>query len=95
VQQPIEAFKAELARHGSLAELQGRARTEKIFAKLSTYSTVTEELLDKEAFEQLLELERRREMGIPAARFDAGGLEGGELESQEGGEPAAVATEEA
>ncbi|WP_005033159.1 trigger factor [Holophaga foetida] len=95
VQQPLEAFKAELMRHGSLAELQGRARTEKIFAKLSSYSTVTEELLDKEAFEKLVELERRREMGIPAARFDAGGLEGGELESQEGGEPAAVASEEA
>ncbi|MBP1625885.1 MAG: Trigger factor [Holophagaceae bacterium] len=95
VQQPLEAFKAELQRHGSLAELQGRARTEKIFAKLSAYSTVTEELLDKEAFEKLVELERRREMGLPAARFDAGGLEGGELEAQEGGEPAAVASEEA
>nr|WP_320132804.1 trigger factor [uncultured Holophaga sp.] len=95
IQQPKEAFRAELERQGALAEIQGRVRTEKIFAKLTEYSTLTEELLDKEAFEQLQELERRREMGMPSARYDAGGLEGGELETQEGGEPAAQATEEA
>jgi len=94
IQQPLEAFKAELQRRGGLAELQGRARTEKIFAKLTSYSTVSEELLEKEAFEKLVELERRREMGIPAARFDAGGLEGGDLEDQEGGEPATATTSE-
>jgi trigger factor len=91
VQQPFEAFKAELERRGNTTEIKGRLRTDRIFSKLLATATITEELLDKAAFEALVELERRREAGIPVNRFDAGGLEGGDLEGQEGGEPVAVA----
>ncbi|GLH68028.1 trigger factor [Geothrix edaphica] len=91
VQQPFEAFKAELERRGNTTEIKGRLRTDRIFTHLLATATVTEELLDKAAFEALVELERKREAGIPVNRFDAGGLEGGDLEGQEGGEPAAVA----
>ncbi|HEX9082604.1 MAG TPA: trigger factor, partial [Holophagaceae bacterium] len=91
IQQPFPAFKAELERRGTTTEIKGRLRTDKILDRLLGTATVTEELLDKAAFEALLELERRREAGLPVNRFDAGGLEGGDLEDQEGGEPAAVA----
>ena len=91
VQQPFDAFKAELERRGNTTEIKGRLRTDRIFEHLLTTAKVTEELLDKAAFEALVELERKREAGIPVNRFDAGGLEGGDLEGQEGGEPAAVA----
>ncbi len=94
VQQPFAAFKAELERRGNTTEIKGRIRTDKIFEKLATAATVTEELLDREAFAALVELERKREAGIPVGRFDAGGLEGGDLEDQEGGEPAAVSPAE-
>jgi trigger factor len=90
VQQPFEAFKAEMERRGNTTEIKGRLRTDRIFAHLASLATITEELLDKEAFEALVELERKREAGLPTNRFDAGGLEGGELEGQEGGEPSAV-----
>ncbi|HNX94548.1 MAG TPA: trigger factor [Holophaga sp.] len=90
IQQPLEAFKAELERRGSATEIKGRLRTEKIFERLISFAEVTEELLDKEAFDALVELERKREAGLPSARYDAGGMAGGELESQEGGEPNAV-----
>jgi trigger factor len=88
--QSFESFKAQLETHGSINEIKGRVRTDKIFAHLLTFCEVKEELLDKEAFNALIEQERRREAGIPQARFDAGGVEGGELEHQEGGAPAAV-----
>lgn len=91
VQQPFEAFKAELERRGNTTEIKGRLRTDRIFDHLLGFATVTETLLDKEAFEALVELERKREAGLPVSRFDAGGLEGGDLEGQEGGEPATVA----
>ena len=91
VQQPFEAFKAELERRGNATEIKGRLRTDRIFDHLLATAKVTEEQLDKAAFEALVELERKREAGIPVSRFDAGGLEGGDLENQEGGEPAAVA----
>jgi trigger factor len=90
VQQPFEPFKADLERRGATTELKGRVRTEKIFDKLLAASVITEELLDKEAFQTLSELERKREAGLPVARFDAGGMEGGDLEDQEGGDPDAV-----
>lgn len=90
VPQTFEAFKAEMVRRGAATEIKGRIRTEKIFQKLMESADVQEELLDREAFENLVELERRREAGTPVARFDAGGMEGGELEDQEGGEPSAV-----
>jgi len=90
VQQPFEPFKADLERRGATTELKGRVRTEKIFEKLLANATVREELLDKEAFQALIELERKRETGAPVARFDAGGMEGGDLEDQEGGDPDAV-----
>jgi len=89
VQQPFEAFKAELERRGATTEIRGRLRTDKIFERLISSADVTEELLDKAAFEELVELERKREAGLPAARFDAGGLEGGDLQEQEEGEEAA------
>jgi trigger factor len=91
VQQPFDAFKAELVKRGNATEIKGRLRTDRIFDHLLTSAKVTEELLDKAAFEALVELERKREQGIPVNRFDAGGLEGGDLEGQEGGEPVAVA----
>ncbi|WP_243324645.1 trigger factor [Geothrix sp. SG200] len=91
VQQPFEAFKAELERRGNTTEIKGRLRTDRIFTHLLATAKVTEEQLDKAAFEALVELERKREAGLPVNRFDAGGLEGGDLEGQEGGEPAAVA----
>ncbi|WP_257311778.1 trigger factor [Geothrix fuzhouensis] len=94
VQQPFEAFKAELERRGNTTEIKGRLRTDRIFTHLLSTAKVTEEQLDKAAFEALVELERKREAGLPVNRFDAGGLEGGDLEGQEGGEPAAVAPAE-
>lgn len=90
VTQPFEAFKKQLVDRGAITEIKGRVRTDKIFAHLLTFATVTEELLDKDAFNELVELERRREAGIPSARYDAGGVEGGELEHQEGGAPDAI-----
>jgi trigger factor len=92
--QPFESFKADLAKRGNTTEIKGRLRTDRILDRLLTTAKVTEELLDKAAFEALVELERKREAGIPVNRFDAGGLEGGDLEGQEGGEPAAVASAE-
>ena len=91
IQQPFEAFKAELEKRGNTTEIKGRLRTDRIFNHLLATAQVTEERLDKAAFEALLELERKREAGIPVNRFDAGGLEGGDLEGQDGGEPIAVA----
>ncbi len=91
VQQPFDAFKAELEKRGNATEIKGRLRTDRIFDHLLTTAKVSEELLEKAAFEALVELERKREAGIPVNRFDAGGLEGGDLEGQEGGEPAVVA----
>jgi hypothetical protein len=86
----FESVKASIEKSGGTAEIRGRVRTDKIFDMLLKSATVTEELLDKKAYEELLELERRREEGIAQARFDAGGLEGGDLAEQEGGEPEAV-----
>ncbi len=94
VQQPFAAFKAELERRGTTTAIKGRLRTDKILDRILASAQVAEELLDKAAFEALLDLERKREAGLPVNRFDAGGLEGGELEAQEGGEPAAVAPAE-
>lgn len=91
VLQPFEAFKAELEKRGNTTEIKGRLRTDRIFQHLLATATIQEEVLDKAAFEALVELERKREAGLPVNRFDAGGLEGGDLEGQEGGEPAAVA----
>jgi len=90
VPQPFEAFKASLEKRGSTTEIKGRVRTDKIFEMLLKTATINEELLDKTAFAAQVELERRREAGIPMARYDAGGLEGGELEHQEGGSPDSV-----
>ena len=95
VQQPFEPFKADLERRGATTEIKGRLRTDKIFEMILKQATVTEEILDKEAFRALVELERKREAGLPVARFDAGGMEGGELEEQEGGDPEAVKAAEA
>src|SRR5208283_4834035 len=90
VQQPFEAFKKKLEEGGAINEIKGRVRTDKIFGRILGFATVTEELLDKDAFAALLEQERKREAGVPTARFDAGGVEGGDLEDQEGGAPVAV-----
>ncbi|MBI4911958.1 MAG: trigger factor [Acidobacteria bacterium] len=87
IQTPFPAFKADLERRGSTTEIKGRIRTDKIFEKLLASAQVSEEILDKEAFVKLVELERKRQAGEPVSRFDAGGLEGGELETQEGGDP--------
>jgi trigger factor len=95
VQQSFEAFKKQLDQGGATNEIKGRVRTDKIFTHILSLATVTEELLDREAYKSLEELEHRRESGQPAARFDAGGVEGGELEHQEGGGPDAVVPAEA
>jgi len=95
VQQPFEAFKKQLDQGGATNEIKGRVRTDKIFNHILGLATVSEELLDREAYAALVELERRREAGAPAARFDAGGVEGGELEHQEGGDPDVVVPAEA
>ena len=87
IQTPFEAFKADLEKRGATTEVKGRLRTDKIFKHLLTFATVAEELLDKAAFLDLVELERKREAGEAVSRFDAGGLEGGDLAHQEGGEP--------
>ena len=90
IQKPFKAVKEELEQRGAINEFKGRLRTDKIFAHLFTFSTVNEQVLDKEAFTALLEMERRKEAGTPTARFDAGGVEGGDFEAQDGGEPSAV-----
>ncbi|HJV23647.1 MAG TPA: trigger factor [Holophagaceae bacterium] len=87
-QEPFTAFKANLEQRGATTEIKGRIRTDKIFERLLSSATVTEELLDKEAFLKVVELERKREAGEAVERFDAGGLEGGDLAEQEGGAPA-------
>jgi len=88
VQEPFASFKAGLEQRGATTEIKGRIRTDKIFERLLSSATVTEELLDKEAFLKVVELERKRDAGEAIERFDAGGLEGGELAEQEGGAPA-------
>jgi trigger factor len=91
VNQPFEAFKKQLEERGAINEIKGRVRTDKIFSKILAEATVTEEMLDENAYKALVELERRRESGMPTARYDAGGVEGGELEAQdEDGAPAKV-----
>jgi trigger factor len=86
----FDAIKASLEKRGATTELRGRVRTTKIFDMLLESANVTEEALDTEAYDNLLEVERRREEGIAQARFDAGGLDGGNFEEQEGGDPEAV-----
>ena len=94
VQQPFDTFRKQLEQGGATNEIKGRVRTDKIFNHILGLASVTEELLDREAYAALVELERRRESGAPAARFDAGGVEGGDLEHQEGGDPDAVVAAE-
>ena len=91
---PFPAFRADLERRGTTTEIKGRIRTDKIFQKLLESAQVTEEILDKDAFLKLVELERRRESGEPVSRFDAGGLEGGDFAEQEGGDPSSVTAAE-
>ena len=90
IQTPFAQFKADLERRGTTTEIKGRIRTDKIFDRLLAAASVTEEVLGKEAFMALVELERKREAGEPVNRFDAGGVEGGDLEEQEGGAPVAA-----
>jgi trigger factor len=89
IQTPFAQFKADLERRGATTEIKGRIRTDKIFERLLVGAAITEEALGKEAFLELVELERKREAGEPINRFDAGGVEGGDLEEQEGGAPVA------
>jgi len=95
IQRTFQSVKEDLEKRGALNEFKGRIRTDKIFEQLFTFSQVTEQVLDKAAFAALLEAERKREAGTPTARFDAGGVEGGDFEAQEGGEPVAVTPAEA
>ena len=94
IHQPFEAFKADLDQRGGTTEIKGRLRTDRIFEQLLSLATISEELLDRASYDALVELERRREAGLPVNRYDAGGLEGGDLEDQEGGDPAQVAAAE-
>jgi trigger factor len=94
IQKPFQTIKDDLEKRGALNEFKGRIRTDKIFDHLFSFSTITEQVLDKAAFTALLEMERKREAGTPTARFDAGGVEGGDFDAQDGGEPAAVKHEE-
>lgn len=93
IQKPFQTIKEDLEKRGAVNEFKGRIRTEKIFELLFTFSKVEEQVLDKAAFEAMLEAERKREAGTPTARFDAGGVEGGSFEEQEGGEPTKVSHE--
>jgi trigger factor len=86
----FDSVKASLEKRGATTEIRGRVRTSKIFDLLLESATITEESLDREAYDNLLEVERRREEGIAQARFDAGGLEGGVFVEQEGGAPEAI-----
>jgi trigger factor len=86
----FETVKASIQNRGALAEIRGRVRTDKIFDMLLKSASITTEMLDQKAYDELLEMEHRREEGIAQARFDAGGLEGGNFEEQTGGEPEAV-----
>lgn len=95
IQKPFQAIKEDLEKRGALNEFKGRIRTDKIFDLLFTFSKINEQVLDKAAFEAMLEAERKKEEGVPTARFDAGGVEGGDFEAQEGGEPVAVTHDEA
>lgn len=88
VQAPFETFKENLEKRGATTEIKGRIRTDKIFERLLASAAITEELMEKAAFEALVELERKRDSGEAIERFDAGGLEGGDLHEQEGGAPA-------
>ena len=90
VPQAYATFRKQLEDGGAINEIKGRVRTDKIFSFILASGTVTDELLDQEAYKQLLAEERRRQAGTPVARFDAGGVEGGELEEQEGGSPDTV-----
>jgi trigger factor len=94
IQKPLQIIKDDLEKRGALNEFKGRIRTDKIFDQLFSFSTVTEQVLDKTAFAALMAMERKREAGTPTARFDAGGVEGGDFEPQEGGEPDAVKHDE-
>ncbi|MCL1894418.1 MAG: trigger factor [Holophagaceae bacterium] len=86
----FETVKASLDKRGATTEIRGRIRTDKIFDLLLKTATISEELLDKAAYLDLLEMERRREEGVVQARFDAGGLDGGNFAEQDGGEPEAI-----
>jgi trigger factor len=86
----FDAVKASLEKRGATTELRGRVRTAKIFDRLLESADITEEVFDTEAYDNLLEVERRREEGVVQARFDAGGLVGGNFEEQEGGAPEAI-----
>jgi trigger factor len=90
IQKPFQTIKADLEKRGALNEFKGRIRTDKIFDLIFTFCTIEEQVMDKASFEAMLEVERKREAGTPAARFDAGGVEGGDFEEQEGGEPVKV-----
>ncbi len=90
VQKPFQAVKDDLEQRGSINEIKGRIRTEKIFERLMTFATVTEEFLDKDAFLALLEEERRRESGAPTARFDVGGVGSESEDDDEDGAPTSV-----
>jgi trigger factor len=94
VQTPFNVFKADLEQRNTTTEIKGRIRTDKIFSRLLESAAVKEEVLDKAAFMELLEMERKREAGQALSTFDAGGLEGGGFEEQEGGEPVAMQHEE-
>ncbi|HJW08125.1 MAG TPA: trigger factor [Holophagaceae bacterium] len=94
VQTPFNVFKADLEQRNTTTEIKGRIRTDKIFTKLLESAVVKEEILDKAAFMELLEVERKREAGQALNTFDAGGVEGGGFEEQEGGAPAAVTAAE-
>ena len=94
IQKSFQTIKEDLDKRGALNEFKGRIRTDKIFERLFTFTTISEQILDKDAFLALQEMERKKEAGIPTARFDAGGVEGGDFEPQEGGEPTAVVPSE-
>jgi trigger factor len=74
----FEAVRADFDKHGAAMEIRGRLRTEKIFAAVLGRMEVAEETLGSAAYEELLEVERRRAEGLAQARFDAGGIGGGD-----------------
>ena len=70
VQTPFAPYKAHLEQQNATTEIKGRIRTDKIFERLLTTAQITEELLDKTAFAELVELERKRETGEASVRYN-------------------------
>jgi trigger factor len=60
IQQPFEVFRKKIADDGTLDEIRGQVRTYKTFNCILSFAKITEELLDKDAFNAFIEAERKQ-----------------------------------